>query len=84
MKCPHCNQEHSDGMKYCPETGKLISSTIICPNCGASIPNDSVYCPDCGSLVNVKPSFGGNDYRIVDLGLSVKWAICNLGSSFST
>lgn len=84
MKCPHCNQNHPDGMKYCPETGKLISSNSICSNCGASIPNDSVYCPDCGKPVSIRHSPGGNDYRIVDLGLSVKWAVCNLGSSSST
>lgn len=24
MKCPHCNQEHPEGTKNCPETGKSL------------------------------------------------------------
>ena len=24
MKCPHCNQEHPEGTKFCPETGKSM------------------------------------------------------------
>jgi hypothetical protein len=27
MHCPHCNQEHPDGTRYCPETGKDVTMT---------------------------------------------------------
>lgn len=25
MKCPHCSEEHEDGLRYCPKTNKQIS-----------------------------------------------------------
>ena len=36
MKCPHCNQEHLEGTKFCPETGKSLQfyqSDLVSNNC---------------------------------------------------
>lgn len=59
MKCPHCNEEHPQGTKYCPETGKRISVLLnSCPNvsCGNYgkdiIPTHYKFCPDCGTLLS--------------------------------
>ena len=58
MKCPHCNQEHPKGTKFCPETGKEMPTPIIgcpnkdCPNYGSSnIPAHYKFCPECGSPI---------------------------------
>lgn len=83
MKCPHCNAEHPIGTKFCPETGRLIISSQTCSFCGATIPNDSRFCPECGKMLVSSMSSQVFDSRAVDLGLNVKWAICNLGSSTS-
>ena len=54
MKCPHCNQEHPDNTKFCPETGKKIESLKACsnPDCPDFskyiLPLESHFCPSCG------------------------------------
>ena len=55
MKCPHCNQEHSDEFQFCPITGKKIevlkacTQNPDCPDRGKYIlPLDSLFCPTCG------------------------------------
>jgi hypothetical protein len=59
MECPHCNEEHPQGTKYCPETGKRISVLLnSCPNVSCEnyrkdiIPNHYKFCPDCGTLLS--------------------------------
>lgn len=55
MKCPHCNQDHPEGTKFCPETGMKMPSTLLscsnkeCVNYKRYVlPVDSKFCPDCG------------------------------------
>lgn len=52
MKCPHCNQEHPEGTKFCPETGKkmmLCCRNRECANFGEYvIPSNYKFCPECG------------------------------------
>ena len=55
MKCPHCNQDHPKGTKFCPETGKKMPSSLLscfnkeCVNYKRYVlPVDSKFCPDCG------------------------------------
>lgn len=55
MNCPHCNQKHPDGFRFCPITGKkldvLKACTLNskCPDYGKYIlPMDSLFCPTCG------------------------------------
>ena len=58
MNCPYCNQEHPDGYKFCPNTGKAIDNQFNactnekCPDFGKYIlPLDSKFCPKCGSPI---------------------------------
>lgn len=66
MKCPHCNKEHEEGMKYCPYTGEEIIPTKSCPNpqCvnyGKNIlPNDYLFCPYCKTQLEVEHSTDKN------------------------
>lgn len=54
MKCPHCNQEHPEGTKFCSETGKPMLQLCRCPNpqCVNYMKSDLSeafkYCPECG------------------------------------
>ncbi len=61
MKCPHCNKEHLDNPKFCPETGKKMPILIIgCPNkeCSkyGSIDNPAhhKFCPECGAKLVIE------------------------------
>lgn len=58
MKCIYCKQEHPQGTKYCPETGKQISVVLnSCPNVSCenyekdTIPTHYKFCPECGTLL---------------------------------
>lgn len=54
MKCPHCNQEHPEGYKFCMKTGIPIPQMLTCPSCSSTIPTDSKFCPDCGCKLDDK------------------------------
>ena len=80
MKCPHCGQEHPDELIECPVTGKKLKLACKNPNCSYYgeylFPLDLDTCPCCGwSLI-----INNNGHEFVDLGLSVKWATCNVGA----
>ena len=58
MKCPYCNQDHPNGYKFCPNTGKAIDNQFNactnedCPDFGKYVlPLDSKFCPKCGSPI---------------------------------
>lgn len=58
MKCPHCNGEHPDNFKFCPETGERIEPQLKactnkdCPDYGKSIlPLEAKFCPRCGKQI---------------------------------
>lgn len=80
MKCPHCNHEHPDDFMFCPATGKELKKACKNKDCsyiGEHIwPLEKETCPCCGQ------PFGNsyNGHEFVDLGLSVKWATCNIGA----
>ena len=80
MRCPHCNQEHPDDFVFCPATGKELKKACTnkdCPYYGEHLfPLDMRECPCCGYPLN--NSYNGHEF--VDLGLSVKWATCNIGA----
>ena len=61
MKCPHCNGEHPDGYRFCPETGEKIMPQFKactnedCPDYGKYIlPLDAKFCPRCGRPIRVE------------------------------
>jgi class 3 adenylate cyclase len=46
MKCPKCQFENPDGMKFCVECG--IKLEIACPECGFSNSPSFKFCGECG------------------------------------
>lgn len=69
---------------------------MYCKYCGKSIDEDSTFCRYCGKpqditnltknlLEKTVPTTGmANGHEWVDLGLSVKWATCNIGAKHPT
>ena len=69
---------------------------MYCKHCGKSIDEDSAFCRFCGKpqgIINHQesvveepiPTKGmANGHEWVDLGLSVKWATCNVGAKDPT
>lgn len=57
MKCPKCNNEISEKVKFCPDCGALIEGVgKTCPNtkCGRTgLPQNAVFCPDCRTRLMV-------------------------------
>jgi class 3 adenylate cyclase/tetratricopeptide (TPR) repeat protein len=51
MKCPSCQFENRDGVKFCNECGYQFPLT--CPECGQINPPASKFCNECG--YNFKP-----------------------------
>ena len=61
MRCPHCNGEHPDNYRFCPETGEEIMPQFKactnedCPDYGKYIlPLDVKYCPSCGGRIQAE------------------------------
>jgi hypothetical protein len=48
MHCPHCNQQHPKGTRFCPINGKEIIQPDVCPNCGKPVDSNWVHCIYCG------------------------------------
>src|SRR4030042_3978394 len=46
MKCPKCQAQNPEGMKFCVECGKKLE--IICPKCGFSNSPIFKFCGECG------------------------------------
>lgn len=46
MKCPNCEFENPEGMKFCGECGAKLE--YICPNCSFSNPPQFKFCGECG------------------------------------
>ena len=72
MKCPQCQADNREGVKFCEECGAKMES--ICPNCGAIIYRDKKFCGECGHaltetvpkpLTSPEPtSFSGSRYQV--------------------
>lgn len=94
-RCDICHTEVSSDAKFCPKCGSPILSTIVCPKCGYSdIPAEAQFCPKCGCALKEEPKKGTeeplrecgtkshiNGHDVVDLGLSVKWALYSVGAT---
>jgi class 3 adenylate cyclase len=46
MKCPKCQSENREGVKFCEECGAKME--MLCPGCGAVIPPAKKFCGECG------------------------------------
>ncbi len=46
MKCPKCQADNPEGMKFCGKCG--TKSEKICPKCNFSNPPDFIFCGECG------------------------------------
>jgi class 3 adenylate cyclase/tetratricopeptide (TPR) repeat protein len=46
MKCPKCQADNREGIKFCEECGAKIE--LKCPKCGAEILLGKKYCGECG------------------------------------
>ena len=46
MKCPKCQFDNRDGVKFCEECGARME--LECPKCGTKIPLDRKFCGECG------------------------------------
>jgi len=46
MKCPKCEFENREGVKFCEKCGAKME--LVCPKCGAIIPLDRQFCGECG------------------------------------
>lgn len=58
MKCPYCNQEHSESARFCENTGNLLLKACEnkdCSDFGKHIlPLEAKFCPKCGSPIRVE------------------------------
>jgi len=51
VKCPKCQFENREGVKFCEKCGAKMESE--CPNCGAKIPLGSKFCGECGHHLTI-------------------------------
>jgi class 3 adenylate cyclase/tetratricopeptide (TPR) repeat protein len=57
MKCPKCQTENPEGMKFCGECGAKLEK--VCPKCNFSNPPQFKFCGECGHPLTLlpKPTF---------------------------
>ncbi len=51
MKCPKCQSDNREGVKFCEECGAKME--ILCPSCGAFIPIGKKFCGECGQELTI-------------------------------
>lgn len=56
ITCPKCNQELSEGTKFCDNCGTEIFETIFCPNCGQQTSTEFAFCQSCGASIAEAPA----------------------------
>jgi predicted nucleic acid-binding Zn ribbon protein len=60
VKCPNCNSEIDDDVKFCSNCGFKTKVINLCPICGIKIESGIKFCGNCGSKLNdqINRSFG--------------------------
>ena len=53
MKCPRCQADTREGVRFCEECGGRLALT--CAHCGAEMLPDKRFCGACGSPVATQP-----------------------------
>ena len=88
MKCPHCNGEHPDNFKFCPETGVRIEPQLKactnkdCPDYGKLIlPLEAKFCPRCGKQIGAAGNVRSQKKRH-EVGHSQIVVVCSGVGSF--
>jgi len=87
MKCPHGNQEHPEGTKFCPETGERMPNLVTdCPNKECSnygrkdLHAHYKFCPDCGSKLVMEDVTSHNDFYTFNPRKAISpWRISSMG-----
>ena len=46
MKCPKCESENREGVKFCEDCGAEME--VKCPSCGVFLPTGKRFCGECG------------------------------------
>ena len=63
MKCPKCNAEVADHVKFCGKCGSKIEAPPVveteipkkyCPQCGKEVSSDAGFCKECGKNLAVQ------------------------------
>lgn len=62
MKCPKCQSENREGMKFCEQCGAKME--LECPNCKAKIPPGKKFCGECGCDLSGPPKATPLDYSV--------------------
>lgn len=82
----YCSKYHAnpDDAVFCQECGENITSIKQdhkdCPQCGIKNPLEAKFCFQCGCKLYPE-KICHNGHECIDLGLSVKWATCNVGAN---
>ena len=51
MKCPKCQSENREGVRFCEDCGARME--IKCPSCGTFIPMEKRFCGECGHNLTI-------------------------------
>ena len=71
MKCPKCQFENREGIKFCEKCG--FKMELVCIACGAKIPPDRQFCGECGHQLKepvaprIEPSIEGERKQVTVL-----------------
>ncbi len=78
MKCPNCQSEVKDGMRFCPNCGNEVPQKRICPSCGSEITEANMrFCKNCGSPLYIEKRVSYSTSKNTD----IKCPICNTSLS---
>jgi len=62
MKCPKCQFENPEGMKFCGGCGKILEQ--FCPSCNFSNPPQFSFCGNCGQDLNIPSAKATKDLSL--------------------
>jgi len=48
MKCPKCQADNPDSVKFCGECGQPLHTELTCQSCGHKNPSSVKFCHECG------------------------------------
>ena len=72
MKCPKCQFDNREGVKFCEECGTSLE--LECPNCGARVSPGRKFCGECGQklereevIESIEPSIEGERKHVTVL-----------------